>query len=273
MATRLARTARAFGQRRNSGHTNRGSRCRGRGRRQVLEREGEIVRGLETQVGGLLEAAADGAVEAWQNGQLREIEVRRLPRQDRRHGVRGRLAAERALARQHLVEHGAEREHVAAMVHGQTADLFRRHVPERAEHRARRRVRQLRREQRAIRTRSRRFRQAKVENLHVVIARDHHVLGLQIPMHDAARVSRAEALGDLQRVRDRFARRNRAALEARAQRLAVNQLHDDERGAGVVAEFEDGEDVRMRELRDAYGLALEARHRRFILWSASQRGL
>ena len=52
--------------------------------------------------------------------------------------------------------------------------------------------------------------------------------------------------------------------ESRAQRLAVDELHHDERGAGVVAEFEDGENVWMRQLRDAHGLALEPRHRRVI---------
>ena len=53
----------------------------------------------------------------------------------------------------------------------------------------------------------------------------------------------------------------RALLEAGAQRLAVDELGDDERGVAVLRELEDGEDVRMRELRDAHRLALEPRER------------
>ena len=70
------------------------------------------------------------------DGQPRRVEIRRILREDRRHRVGGGFALERALAAEHLVEHGAEREHVGAMIDRQAAHLLRRHVAERAEHRA-----------------------------------------------------------------------------------------------------------------------------------------
>jgi len=48
--------------------------------------------------------------------------------QDRGQRVRNRLAPEGLLAREHLVEHGAESEDVAALVHGLAAGLLGAHV-------------------------------------------------------------------------------------------------------------------------------------------------
>jgi hypothetical protein len=65
---------------------------------------------------------------------LGDRQVRWIFLEDRRHRVRSRLAVERAAARQDLIQHGAEREDVGAMIRGQPAHLFGRHVPERAKH-------------------------------------------------------------------------------------------------------------------------------------------
>ena len=62
-------------------------------------------------------------------------------------------------------------------------------------------------------------------------------------MDDAARVRGGNSLGDLQRVGDGAARRQRAAVQPGAQRLAVHELGDDERRAAVLRELEDREDV------------------------------
>ena len=53
------------------------------------------------------------------------------------------------------------------------------------------------------------------------ISRHEDVLRLQIAMHDAFLVRRGEAMGDLHRVLDRFAHRQRAVNEPLPQRLAV----------------------------------------------------
>ena len=115
--------------------------------------------------------------------------------------------------------------------------------------------------------------ETEVENLDLVVAGDHHVLGLEIAMHDAARVRGGDALAR-SAARSATARRGGSAprVEPGAQRLAVHELRDDERRAAVLGELEDREDVRMRELRDAHRLALEPRERVGIRRELRRRG-
>ena len=83
-----------------------------------LQVEREVVRRVEALLGVLLEAVADDPLEARRDVLVRDGEVRRVLLQDRRHRVGGRVAVERALAREHLVEDRAEGEDVAARVGG-----------------------------------------------------------------------------------------------------------------------------------------------------------
>ena len=99
-----------------------------------LEIERDVVRGVESLLGALLEAVAHDALEARRDVLVRDREVRRVFLQDRRHRVRGRVAVEGAAAREHLVEDRAEGEDVAARVGGPAAHLLGRHVAERAQH-------------------------------------------------------------------------------------------------------------------------------------------
>lgn len=84
-------------------------------------------------------------------------------------------------------------------------------------------------------------------------------------MHDPAGTCGSHAAGNLQSVGDGLARGQRSLRQPGAQRLAVHQFGDDEGRARLAfacrrftAEFEDGQNVRVRELGDAQGLALEA---------------
>ena len=104
-------------------------------------------------------------------------------------------------------------------------------------------------------------RQAEVEDLHLAVAGQEEVVGLEVAVHDAAGVRGGEPGRDLRGDLERLARRQRAADQALAQRLAVEQLHRGEGDLAVLAEIEDRQDVRMRERRDRLGLALEARQR------------
>ena len=144
-------------------------------------------------------------------------ELRRILREDRGHRVGGGFPLERAFAAEHLVEHGAEREHVRAMIDRQAAHLLRRHVAERPQDRAgvggERRPRVMSRSAGVDR-----LGETEVEDLDLVVARDHHVLGLEIAMHDAARVRGGNPPGDLQRVARPLAAA--AALRPRAGRAA-----------------------------------------------------
>ena len=87
-------------------------------RGQRLEVEREVAGGLEPPLGVLLEAVAHDPLEARDDVLVGDGEVRRVLLQDRRHRLAGRVAAERALAREHLVEDRAEREDVAPRVGG-----------------------------------------------------------------------------------------------------------------------------------------------------------
>src|SRR5260221_12128969 len=98
--------------------------------RAVLERERDVVRGVDALLRALLDAAPDDPVEPWRDALVRGGEVGRLLPEDRRHRLRGRVAAERVPAREHLVEDRAEGKDVRPRVCGTSLDLLRRHVAE-----------------------------------------------------------------------------------------------------------------------------------------------
>jgi hypothetical protein len=101
----------------------------------------------------------------------------------------------------------------------------------------------------------------EVENLHSPVGEQEDVLGLQVAVDDAALVRRGEPGGDLRRDLHGLARRRRSAVQALAQRLAEEELHDRERLVALPADVVDGEDVGMREGGDRLRLALEAGER------------
>ena len=99
---------------------------------------------------------------------------------------------------------------------------------------------------------------AEVEDLDPPVVRDEQVVGLQVAVDDALVVRGGEPLGDLARVVDGLARRQRAAVQAAAQRFAFEQLRDDVGRAVVDADVVDGQDVRVIELPGGARLLLEA---------------
>ena len=190
---------------------------------------------------------------------VRLREIRRLLRQDRRDRVGRRVAAERALPREHLVEDRPEREDVGPAVGGLAAHLLRRHVAHRAEDDA-----GLRAGDRAqVRLPTGlvvdlQLRESEVEDLDAPVSGEEQVFGLEIAMDDPFFVRRREPARDLHRVVERLADRNGAGGQALAQRLALEELGDDVRRAVLHAEVVDGRDSRV--VQDAGGarLGLEA---------------
>src|SRR5204863_1808289 len=92
------------------------------------------------------------------------------------------------------------------------------------------------------------FGDAEVEDLETAVAREKNIVGFQIAMNDSLVVRGRESLRHLQRRVDRFARRERTALESAAQRLAFEQLADEKRcAARVDADVVDGQQIRMLE--------------------------
>ena len=67
--------------------------------------------------------------------------------------------------------------------------------------------------------------------------------GLDIPVHDPRRTRRREAVGDLHRVLDGLASRERTGSEALSQRLALEELEDDVGSALVHAGVENRQEI------------------------------
>ena len=224
--------------------------------RKRLDVEREVVRRVEPLLGVFLQAVADDPLEAGGDRLVRDGEIRRIFLEDRGHRLARRVGVERALAREHLVEDGAEREDVRARVGGLALDLLGRHVADRAHDHAGLGARGRR--QVGLRSRAlvdlRELGEAEVEDLDAAFVRDEEVLGLQVPVDDPLVVRGGEAVGDLQGVVDHPALRKLPRGEGRAQRLALEQLLDDVRRVVVRADVVDGGDVGVVE--DAGGLRL-----------------
>jgi hypothetical protein len=169
---------------------------------------------------------ADDSLDAGRDVPVGHRQIKRIFFQNRRHGLAGRVAAKRAMAREHLVEDRPQREDVASRVGGFRLDLLGRHVPERSHDDAwLGRGRKAR--DRCGSFRLRQLGQAEVEDLDAAFLRHEDVFGLQIAMDDPLLVRRGQALRDLDGVVDRPARRESAARELRPQCLAFEELlHD-----------------------------------------------
>ena len=118
------------------------------------------------------------------------------------------VAAERAGAGQHLVEDGAQAEHVRARVERTPLRLFGRHVCGGARHDALARVRH-------VRLRRHDLRQAEVEHLGAAVARDEDVGRLEIAMEDALLMRDMEGVGNLHGHARGVLRRQRPAQRRR----------------------------------------------------------
>ena len=164
----------------------------------------------------------------------------------------------RAVARGRLVEDGTKRELIGAIVGRNTPRLLRRHVSRRAEENAGSGVgTQVGDGVGAGPGRGQGpgqlldladLRQPEVENLHEAVLRDHHVLWLQVAVHDAGTVGLGEPVGELYADVERLFQRQRPAVPQRVpQRLPVDELHHDVRAALDLADPVDRDDVGMVE--------------------------
>src|SRR5262245_63003579 len=91
------------------------------------------------------------------------------------------------------------------------------------------------------------LRQAEVEDLDLALGRDADVRGLQVAVNDARFVRGLEAFGDLPAEVDRLVERQRAALQPLLERLALDELEDEEARVADLIDAEDLRDVRRSE--------------------------
>ena len=178
--------------------------------------------------------------------------------QDRRRHFCAGLAAERPLPGCHLVQHESERKQIGAGVDRATAELFRRHVRQRAERRSRPGQRRVDRARLVVMI-AVGFRQTEVENLDRALFGQEDVGWLQVAMDDAARVSSLEAIGEGDRVIEQCADGERTRAEHLVQRRAGQQLHHQIRMPRIGADIEQRADVRVIERGDRAPLTLESR--------------
>ena len=108
------------------------------------------------------------------------------------------------------------------------------------------------------------LRQAEIDDLHLPRRRDEDVRGLDIPVHDAGGVRGLERIGRLDGQVEQERDRQRRAVDAVAQRLPVEQLHDEERQIAMPPDVVERADVRVVQRRGRPGLTLEPFERRRI---------
>src|SRR5208337_4105601 len=105
------------------------------------------------------------------------------------------------------------------------------------------------------------FSQTKVQHLGLASLRDENIGGLDVPMHDALAVRGVERISDLNRQVEQRIDLKRLGFNAMLEGLPLQKLHHDEGLAFVLADFENGANVRVVERRSRARLALEALER------------
>ena len=186
--------------------------------------------------------------------------------QDRRDERRLVVARERPAPGGHLVEHGAEREHVRPRVGLFPAELFGRHVRNRADDRAlggqvvglRHRLARVSSPDTTGATNA--LREPEVEQLDARL-REHHVAGLEIPVHDPFAMGGLERRSDLRTESHRLVDRQRSLRQPVGQRLAFEKLHDEVLGVPLAPHVVQRADMGMGELRHGPRLPLEPQAR------------
>ena len=179
----------------------------------------------------------------------------------------GRFAAEWPAAGGHFIKDHAEREKVAAHVDVFAARLLGRHVGDGAHRSVRTRETFPANARCGSGGRAHRFahaglpigwlRETKIQNLGTAL-REENIGGLDVAMHDAFRMSSVESAGHLHRDVEQFVHRHRLAIDAMPQRLAFEQLHDDERTGVLLVNLMNGADVGIVQRGCGAGFALKS---------------
>jgi len=161
-------------------------------------------------------------------------------------GMQLRRAVERQPPGCHLIQHDSEGEDIGTVVERSADRLLGAHIRDGAHHDARHRdglARDVR--VRACRSGPVMFGQPEIEDLDVAVRRDHHVVRLDVAVHDAVRVRGMQPVSDLNPDSDNLIKRDRCLRDSVSQRPAFDVLHRDVADASGITDFVDGGDVGM----------------------------
>ena len=218
----------------------------------VLDLAQSLEHGL--RVGGALVRCALGRpqyelVELLGHGGILEARPRHLLGRVLIRDLHRLFALVRLLAREHLVQHDAQRVDVGARVGGALRDELGREVGDGAEQLLAR-----------GRVRARRARESEVADLDAPVLGQQHVLGLHIAVDEARSVRRGEPRENGMHHRDGLVDRQAlGVIEQIAQRRARKVLHDEVGDVAVLALVEDADDVRVAQPGRGAGLLDEPR--------------
>ena len=213
-----------------------------------------------------LETSTQHPPDRGRRGRRKRRQIRFMPEDPRQH-VRRCLAAEQALAGEHLVEHHPERPKIGARVNRDARvarRLLRGHVGRRPQNHAHPRGGRGDRGRLPCtrihgRGRIERLRQPEVEHLDGAVLPHNDVGRLEIPMDDARFVRRPQGDGDLPGDRQRVVERQRALCDALGEGGAFDQLEHQRPDAIGLRGAVDLRDVRMVQGGKDPCLPLEAR--------------
>ena len=210
----------------------------------------------------LLETAPHELVDARVEVSRQRGEVR-VAGQNRSQHVRRRVALKWLAAGEHLIQDAAEGEHVAPVICWKSLGLLGRHVSRRAENHAGLRGHQAQ-GRRVCRAGCRRrhvgrLGKTEVEHFHTAVGTDHDVGRLQIAVNDALFVCGFQGFRDLSRNLEGVVGGDRPARDPLRERLALDELQDQEGDLADLFEAVDRADVRMIERREDLGLPSEPR--------------
>ncbi len=221
--------------------------------RLAVEVGEHVARALVAQRRVDLEAAPDDALEVLRDSGG-DLAHRARPVREAHHHLRHRsVRLVGQLPGQHLVEDHAEREDVGRRARPNALHLLGRHVVGRPDDGA------GRGHAGAVGGAG----DPEVHEMRAARARGHHhVLGLEVAVHDALRVGFLEGAQDLAGERQHLAHGERAAAADRGlQAFALDVLHREELDPLRLAEVEDADHVLVRHLAREHELLLEARER------------
>ena len=199
------------------------------------------------------------------NRGLQLVQVRNLALQIVGRDGMGRVSAHGPVTGQHFEEHHAEREHVGPAVDLVRAECLRwRHVFGRTHDDSGTRQPALEL------TRSLQLRDTKIQDLDLHsalrVAREHHVVGFQVAMHNPHSMGRADALDDLQHdlecgaIPEPFTLREQRLVEP-LKGLAVDEFHHHEsQTVRCLIDVGDGDDVGAFDARRDLCLLEKALH-------------